>query len=308
MKSKQPKAVPATVLPTFVVVGVTKGGTTSLFRYLGQHPSFCPSDQKELRYFSPARYGEELEPIETYARHFAHRSDQAIAFEATPGYFYGGRALATAMDNSLPDVRAVVSLREPGARCWSWYTFVRSRARVPKSMSFDDYLDVCLRLHGTGEDGLRENQPFWGVGGGCYDVWVRDWLDTLGDRFRVMFFDDLVENPARQVRSLCDWLGVDSAPVDDIRFDVENKTEQYRFRRVQQAALAVNRRAETWWSAHPTVKQHVRSAYYTVNRDAAQPQFSERARARLSEFYAEHNRALARALADQPIKLPAWLG
>ena len=76
-------------LPNLVIAGVSRAGTTSLFRYLAQHPDVGTSDVKELRYFSAVRHGQPLEPLDMYAAHFK-ACTQAFAVEATPGYFYGG--------------------------------------------------------------------------------------------------------------------------------------------------------------------------------------------------------------------------
>ena len=38
-------------LPNFLVIGVGRGGTTSLYHYLGQHPSIIKSAYDELGYF-----------------------------------------------------------------------------------------------------------------------------------------------------------------------------------------------------------------------------------------------------------------
>src|SRR3712207_9448996 len=63
-------------LPNLIIAGVGKGGTTSLFRYLGQHPQVCASRVKELRYFQSLRYGEPMAPLDQYTRHFAHWNGQ----------------------------------------------------------------------------------------------------------------------------------------------------------------------------------------------------------------------------------------
>ena len=34
----------------------------------------------------------------------------------------------------------------------------------------------------VGVDGRREHQPYWGLGGGCYDEWIDDWLERSEDR------------------------------------------------------------------------------------------------------------------------------
>lgn len=43
-------------LPNFLIVGAAKAGTTSLYKYLDQHPQVYMSPRKEPRYFAPEYY------------------------------------------------------------------------------------------------------------------------------------------------------------------------------------------------------------------------------------------------------------
>ena len=295
-------------LPDLVVIGVAKAGTTSLFRYLAQHPDVCPSDVKELRYFSTVRYGEPLPPLADYRRHFAHCRGERYRMEATPGYYAGGRRVADSMADLLPGARVVVSFRDPVQRCWSWFRFVRSTARIPKNMSFAHYVDRCLRLHEEGTDGTRANQAFWGVGGGCYDTWFQPWRDVFGDRFRVEFFEDVVRDPRSTTEGLCGWLGIDVEVCAGFRYGVENKTVQYKLKGLQKAALAVNRRSERFFATHPELKSALRGAYYKVNSDDAEQRMDAATRERLAAFYAPHTERLATLLAGTGIvDTPDWL-
>ena len=54
-------------------------------------------------------------------------------------------------------------------------------------MGFDSYLDICEELHHAGLDGLRENQPYTGLLGGCYDEWLGAWQESFGERLRILF-------------------------------------------------------------------------------------------------------------------------
>jgi Sulfotransferase family len=294
-------------LPNLVIAGVAKAGTTSLFTYLAQHPDICGADVKELRYFTALGRGGQLKPIEEYTRHFRGCTGSRYAMEATPEYFHGGRALARGLRETCPDVHVVVSLRSPAERCWSWFRFVKNRLRLPKDVPFDEYLDRCEELRAAGSDAARENYAYWGLGAGCYDEWLDDWRDEFGDRFRVIFFEDLVRDPAGVVRDVCAWLGLDTAVVDDFVFDAENTAVQYRAERLQRLAMAVNRRGEALLNRHPAVKRRIRSAYYRVNRQPSQDVFSPAARERLAEFYRPHNERLARQLTAAGIAHPAWL-
>jgi Sulfotransferase domain len=295
-------------LPNLLIAGVPKGGTTSLFRYLAQHPGICASQTKELRFFDPVRYGEPVFPLESYAEHFQHWTGERYRMEGTPGYFSGGTPVATAVSASLDEPRVLISLRDPVERCWSWYRFVRGRARIPKEMTFADYIDCCEELHERGVDGLRENQAYVGLRGGCYDDWYDSWRELLGDRLHVEFFDDLVEDPARVTRSVLRWLGLDERPADGFRFAVENRSVQYRSRPVLQAALVLNRRAERFFEQHADLKRKLRKAYYMVNRPPDDDVLEPAQRERIAAFYAPHNAHLAASLrASHITRLPAWL-
>ena len=295
-------------LPNLLIAGVSKAGTTSLFRYLSQHPDICPATVKEVRYFQPLRYGEPMDPLESYLAHFAHCGAQRYRTEATPGYFAGGDVVAAAVHDLLPTARMIVSFRDPVQRCWSWYRFVRSTARIPRDMGFAEYVDRCEQLHHEGLDGTRPNQPFWGLGGGCYDTWFDAWFQVFGDRLRIEFFEDIVGEPRAVVEGLCDWLGIDRTVCAGFRYGVENRTVQYRKRWLQRAALVVNRRSERFFTRRPALKRALRGAYYAVNGDRSDTRMDPAVRRRLETFYAPHNERLASQLTAAGVAgQPPWL-
>jgi Sulfotransferase domain len=113
------------MLPDFVIIGCQRGGTSSLYSYLGQHPGISPSLRKETEFFT-ARYrlGESW-----YRANFPHqirrrlaklRGTDLLTFEATPDYLVDPRAPRRCRE-LLPDARIVLLLREPGERAISHY-------------------------------------------------------------------------------------------------------------------------------------------------------------------------------------------
>ena len=296
------------VLPNLVIAGVAKAGTTSLFRYLAQHPDVCPSSIKETRYFTPLRYGQPLGPLAEYTRLFEHCSGERYRMEATPGYFAGGTVVAKAVDDLLPDARVVVLLRDPVQRCWSWYRFTKSYAKIPKEMSFAAYLDRCFAMHETGEDLLIENQPYLGILGSLYDAWFDDWSQRFRDRLFIGYFEDLAAQPREATERICAWLGLDTRPCAGFAYHVENRTVQYKNKGLQRAALALNRGAETFFARRPGIKRTMRAAYYRINADTSDERLDPDSRARLTEFFAPHNERLAtRLTAAGHDRLPEWL-
>lgn len=83
-------------LPDFMIIGAQKAGTTSLFRYLIQHPQIVCPLWKEIHYFDVRFH----RPVEWYRAFFpvlaadvepANLDKRAITGEATPSYRYHPR-------------------------------------------------------------------------------------------------------------------------------------------------------------------------------------------------------------------------
>ena len=113
-------------LPTFVIVGAQKSGTTTLHDLLGQLPDAWMSEPKELHFFGkhPNR------GLEWYADQFRPGPEHVAWGESTPSYLYKDQARA-AMAEALPSARFVAILREPVARAYSHYWFARSKGKEP---------------------------------------------------------------------------------------------------------------------------------------------------------------------------------
>jgi hypothetical protein len=295
-------------LPNLVIAGVGKAGTTSLFAYLAQHPDICASSIKETNYFIPLRHGAELEPPDVYAEYFTDCDSERYLMEATPGYFYGGDRLILAMKETLPDARIVVSLRDPSLRLWSYFNFMKTRLRIDRHLTLDEYLNTALELRAKGRDKLRENNAYWALSSGYYSDYIRAWCDVFGDAFRAIFFEDLVSDPQKTVKELCDWLEISGDAANVIDYSAENRTVLYRNKRLQRIALGVNDRGEGFFRRHPRLEERVRGLYYRVNRDDDASSLDPAARQRLDAFYAGSNRALAAQLDAMGYeRLPGWL-
>jgi hypothetical protein len=298
-------------LPDLVIAGVNKAGTTSLYSYLTNHPAVCGSSVKETCYFLPIRYGREPDPIDTYTAYFAACTPAQIAIEATPGYFYGGAPLARALDDAVPGVRVVIVLREPVARLVSFFRFQQSMLALPSELTFAEYVDACDARDARDEDALLHDQslnPWFGVLGGHYDRWLPAWIDTFGPRLRVMFADDLGADPTSAMSALAAWLDLDPEPWATGSMSRENATTGFRNRRLQQAALSVNGRLESFWRRNPGLKRRLRGLYQRVNAGDAAGGPDDELRAQLEErFRGPRERTAAQLRSAGITDLPAWL-
>ncbi|MDC0835940.1 sulfotransferase [Geitlerinema sp. CS-897] len=103
-------------MPNFLIIGAQKGGTTSLFYYLSQHPQVRVAPQKEVHFFDLHYHL----GVDWYARQFPDTPNSAIAGEASPYYIFHPdvprRVAAT-----CPQVKLIALLRNPVDRAISQY-------------------------------------------------------------------------------------------------------------------------------------------------------------------------------------------
>jgi hypothetical protein len=107
------------VLPTFLVVGAMKAGTTSLHRYLRQHPSVFVTHHKEPNFFS----FEWERGVAWYEAHFAEAGDSVARGESSTSYtrFPNQPLVPERIASVVPDVRLIYLVRDPFARMRSHY-------------------------------------------------------------------------------------------------------------------------------------------------------------------------------------------
>lgn len=98
--------------PSFLVIGAQKGGTTSLFDYLAEHPDVAAPRYKEVHYFT--RYSDR--PLSYYRSSFP-RGDRMTG-EASPYYLFHP-FVPERVARALPDVKLIAMLRDPVSRAMS---------------------------------------------------------------------------------------------------------------------------------------------------------------------------------------------
>lgn len=207
-------------LPTFVIAGAQKCGTSSLLATLRRHPEVVVSRPKELHYFDRLFRKHDLD---WYAEQFAPRKRHLAWGEATPSYLYE-TAARERLCATLPDTGIVAILRDPAKRAYSHYWHSR-RLGFEHIEVFEDALDAEADRLASGErsDMIR----FSYLDRGHYIDQISDLFERHGrDKVHVMLLDDL-SGDARipALEGLFGFLGVDTAPAHTIE---EQWTNRYR--------------------------------------------------------------------------------
>jgi hypothetical protein len=135
---------PARARPTFLVIGAQKSGTTSLHRYLADHPAVLCATPKEVHYFDINFFQRQA----WYLLHFPFRSRLreirrrlgvgAAVGELTPCYMFHPQVPRRVHDFDAR-LKLIAVLRDPVERAYSQYQMgVR---KYGETLSFEDALE-----------------------------------------------------------------------------------------------------------------------------------------------------------------------
>ncbi|MHB1459438.1 MAG: sulfotransferase domain-containing protein, partial [Armatimonadota bacterium] len=127
----------------FLIIGAQKSGTTSLFKYLSDHPQIYLPREKEIPFFSDdATYSAGWDAyFDTYL--YGAKSQQLIG-TATPQYMCDPLA-ATRIHTTVPGCKLIAILRHPIERAISHHKMWVRRGEEKKSVRHA--LEVCLDPH-----------------------------------------------------------------------------------------------------------------------------------------------------------------
>jgi hypothetical protein len=294
-------------LPNFVIVGVSRAGTTTVFNALSAHPQVCASSTKETRYFQAVRYGEPLEPITSYQSYFRRFAGEPVTMECTPDYIYGGAATAAAIKD-VCDPRVAIILREPISRLISFFGFMQARLQVPSDMTLQTYVERCLAIPDD-EINDRGNNVYTGLWGGQYARVLPAWLEAFGDRCDIYFFDDLTAQPEQVLADVCGRLGIDPT-LAVVRPEAENTSAGYRSPAAQRLVAGAAKHSRALFRRYPGLYSRARRLYEAANqRESAAATIEPTARRSVSAIYQPWNDLLAQQLRDAGHdRLPEWLG
>lgn len=144
-------------LPSAVIIGAQKSGTTSLFNYLAQHPDVLPPLGKEVHYFD-LHYQRGLNWYRgrfPYARQLRRG---LLTLDASP-YYIVHPQVPKRVAELLPEARLIALLRNPVDRALSHYQHEVRAGREPLSF-VDAIAQEADRLAGE-EERLREDPSYY---------------------------------------------------------------------------------------------------------------------------------------------------
>jgi len=200
------------MLPNFIIIGSAKAGTTSLYKYLGQHPDIFMSAIKETNFFATddplikkerPSFPFPVKTIEEYQALFSGVTSETAIGEASPIYFESPLA-AQNIHSKIPQVKLILSLRNPVQR------------------AFSGYLMHALYGNNIGPVTIESFDPEQRyVQAGLYSEGVDRYLKQFGSaQLKVLLFEELIKNTSSVLSDIFQFLNISSS------FEV-NTTEKH---------------------------------------------------------------------------------
>ena len=220
-------------LPTFLIVGAVKAGTTSLHEYLQLHPEVYMSPIKETNFFSDADmlfddfnvdYKQDVSiNVDKYLSgamdtklHIAHvrtweqyqklfrniKNEKAIG-EVSNSYLFLP-STPTAIKDKLPTVKIVMILRDPVERLYSQFLMNLKLGKIKER-------DLLKEI----EADQQKQKKGWGVShlylevGNYYEQVKRYYDQFPSEQIKVILFDDFKKDAKGTMKDLFKFLGVD---------------------------------------------------------------------------------------------------
>lgn len=205
-------------LPNFLIIGSPKSGTTSLYRYLCQHPQIFMSSLKEPHFFAyegkqpdfrgpgDSRAGTNLNSVVDFAAYqalFEPGLGAQAAGEASTMYLYWP-GTAARIHARIPAVKLIAILRHPLERAYSHYLHLRNDGR--------EWLEFPAALEAEAARIGQHYAPAWHYASvGRYSQQLRSFLEYFPrQQLRIYLYEEFARSPQAVLRDMHRFLGVDA--------------------------------------------------------------------------------------------------
>jgi hypothetical protein len=254
--------------PNFFMVGVVKGGTTSLHQYLDQHPEVYMSPIKEVNYFSrldidernfAKAYAHDVDVDlkkylsgdmkhtihiahvtneQDYLKLFSKVKDEKAIGEASNSYILYEHA-PVLIHAAYPKAKIIMMLRNPAQRAFSQYVM---NLRLGKTKS-QDFIQEIEADDQQAVKGWGANHQYLSIG--LYYEQVKRYLDVFPkEQILICWYDEYKKDADKVVKTLFRFLEVD----ENFKVDTSTKLNEAGVPKFRQLNYLINQLGVVSWA------------------------------------------------------------
>ncbi len=212
-----------------MIVGAQKAATTSLLRYLGEHPQCISHPQKEFSYFTDAREFSEGWTT-TLRKYFSHKPlFEGIKIVAKNASLYTNQKGLTKLKENNPKCEIILLLRNPVERTYSSYLMEKNYGTV--KFEFCELPDLIKKHENEDES--------WGfnffINYGLYSEHLKNIYNYFPkEQVTIILYRDLKKDALKECQNIFNKIGIDPEfePEVNVKHNVTRKTRSLIYARV----------------------------------------------------------------------------
>lgn len=199
--------------PDFLVIGVQRAATTSLYRYLIQHPQILVTHKlRETYYFdNPENYSK---GFGWYLSHFPSQlhKGKKLTFEASPSYIYYSQ-IPKLIKQDLGTIKMIAILRNPVDRAYSAWQMYHSYSNLPlkhlreraDERSFAEAINQEFNPESN-----TDKYPYNYINRGKYVQQLENYYNYFDkDKVLVLNFAAFGDDLGSSLNQICDFLNIE---------------------------------------------------------------------------------------------------
>lgn len=290
----------------FIIGGVPKAGTTSLFRYMCQSPEITPARIKELKMLDRHDFSADL-----YWHQFTHKCQFQYCMEATPGYIMAPDTVNSNLKSLNCMYKIAFILRNPSELFYSYFIHIRNNTSyIPRKVTFYEFCEIAQGRGSLNINGIVRNiimKQF--LIGNYFDHLSRYYALINPQDICILFFDDLRTNPVAAMNKLTDFLGISSQFVRNVNYTQENKSRSYKNASLHRFAHIVLMKNEAIINQFPKLRTALKTAYNKINESRiTHSSIDNVSKENLDEYYRQNLIETRNLLAHNGYSnFPKWL-
>jgi hypothetical protein len=249
---------PMRLIPDFIIIGAQRGGTTSLYNYLTDHPGVGGAFSKEVHFFDKsyqkglmwyrAQFPSVLQKY--YVEHA--RGQEFITGEASPYYLFHPR-VPQRVFAVMPAVKLIVLLRNPVNRAYSQYYHEVDCGY--ETLSFEEAIESEAARTRVDTARIARDERFVSfshqhhsyLARGLYVDQLKAWMDVFPrEQFLILKSEDFYADPHHAMQQTLAFLGLGEETVSA----KERSYKKFNDTKSPQMDLAMRKRLLKYFEPH----------------------------------------------------------
>ena len=220
------------VLPNTFLIGVQKGGTSSLYDSLSKHTDIlAPQLAKDYHYFAyEQNYKKGLSELSSF---YSNNNDQKIVLNAAVNYIYFPDTIRR-LKEYKSDSKLIVVFRNPIHRAVSAYKDFYRLGMETRSF------EAAIKEEKADSKPVTENDKDHAyLKHGLYQQQVLNVLDHFKkEQLHILFFEDLIADPLSEFKKIFTFLEIDTDL--NLKLSKNNQSVEPRFKWFNELILGKN--------------------------------------------------------------------